>query len=480
MKLKLNIFSAAGLKNEINQSFYNLISEKGRESIINRIQKKIKIWDFISILCAYIGMLSSIIGAENNVSFIFPKEGRDIEKVTIIYNPTQTIVTVNRFIVSFTTFILLICLIIRYRYYLILEKYKINIKFDETLFSTGLWKFLLIEIVLNMVHTPPYIDAYVEVYPMSGNLPAKLNIDFIFTIFLIIARFYHYLKFIGIHSEWSCHRVEKICLKCKTPVNFLFCLKSEFKNKPFTLVLVTWAFAIFVFGYALRGIEMIFMPGGNGLDWSYFWNGMWCMVITMATVGFGDYYPISILGRILVVICGFLGTFLVSLLVSALSLTVEFNPQEQNAYDSINEVNFEFEYGETAVIVLQRALRYHWHVKSATDDYFERDINFRRTKSQLYILIRDILQSFRKLKRKKEDTTNSIKIYQSLNKIEAYISVELVKIKEQLSTLEIVRKMLEEFLNNQMIIKDKAYNLYRKVENIHNLKEEIKSNYNLA
>jgi hypothetical protein len=469
------IFNQSFLKNEINQSLYNLIPEKGRESIINRIKKKIKICDLITLICAYVGMLCAIIGAENNVIFNFPNQGRVIEKVTIIYDPYQTIVTVNRFIVSITTLIVLVCLCIHYSYYLILEKYKANIKFDENLISSGLWKFLIIEIILNIVHTPPYIDGFVVIYPVSGKNPAKLNIDFIFTIFLIIARFYHYLKFIGIHSEWSSYKVEKICLKCKTPDNFLFSLKSEFKNNPFSLVLVTWAFAIFAFGYALRGIEMIFMPGGNGLDWSYFWNGMWCMVITMATVGFGDYYPISILGRMLVVKCGFLGTFLISLMVSALSLTVEFNPQEQKAYDSINQVNFEFEYGETAVTVLQRALRYHWHVKSATDDYLERDVSFRRNKSGLYILLRDRIQTFRKLKMKKDDTTNSIKIYHSLNKIESYISVELVKIKEQLSSLETVRKMLEEYSNNQKIIKDKTYVLYRKVENIHHLKEEIKA-----
>ena len=94
----------------------------------------------------------------------------------------------------------------------------------------------------------------------------------------------------------------------------------------------------------------------------------------MTTVGFGDYYPVSTLGRILAVVSGFAGTFLVSLMVSALSLTVEFNLQEQKAYDSIKNVNFELDYGRTAVTVLQRSMRYYWHVKAATDDSYRKSL----------------------------------------------------------------------------------------------------------
>jgi len=87
----------------------------------------------------------------------------------------------------------------------------------------------------------------------------------------------------------------------------------------------------FSFGYALRAAELPYMHVSNQ-DWTYIWNGMWCILITMTTVGYGDFYPMTYLGRVIGVTACFLGTFLISLAIVSLTISLEFEPLQARAY----------------------------------------------------------------------------------------------------------------------------------------------------
>ena len=53
---------------------------------------------------------------------------------------------------------------------------------------------------------------------------------------------------------------------------------------------------------------------------------MWCTIITMATVGYGDFYPATHLGRCIGVIACLWGNFIVSIMVVSLTFSSEFTP----------------------------------------------------------------------------------------------------------------------------------------------------------
>lgn len=46
-----------------------------------------------------------------------------------------------------------------------------------------------------------------------------------------------------------------------------------------------------------------------------FYNSMWCVVISMTTVGFGDFYPVTIYGRLIIMIAVFFGVLVLALLL---------------------------------------------------------------------------------------------------------------------------------------------------------------------
>lgn len=464
--------SRSELKDKINGGLFIFFGEKYRDARIDKYLRYLKINDIVMIINVFIGYLCAVIAAENNVQFNFPNP-RDprIADISLSFDYNSTAVTVNRAIVTATTVLLIICLIINYILILKIDKYKLDIRYDSNLISSGYYKFLSLELLLNIVHTPPLVNGFVEVTQRNGS-QAKVNIDYILTICLLFGRSYQILKFIALNSSWYDHKIEKICLACNTPLNFMFSLKAEFKQNPFRLVLTTMGVSIFIFGYSVRSIEMFFMGGSNTLDWRYFWNGMWCVIITMSTVGFGDFYPISTLGRTIIVIACFWGTFLISLMVAALSLTVEFNSQEETSYQSIKEAHFELEYGTLATKLIQRAVRYYWHVRTAADEIFEKDQTFRRKKSRLFSKLKIILQQFRRLRKNKDENFQSMIISMSLNKIDNNITVEVDKIKEQIVILERARNMLEEYNLNQKIIKQKSIALFTELEEMNSFREK--------
>lgn len=60
-------------------------------------------------------------------------------------------------------------------------------------------------------------------------------------------------------------------------------------------------------------------------DISSFENALWLTIITMTTVGYGDFYPRTIFGRIIDVILVVWGTFIVSLMVVVLTNTLNMD-----------------------------------------------------------------------------------------------------------------------------------------------------------
>jgi len=64
---------------------------------------------------------------------------------------------------------------------------------------------------------------------------------------------------------------------------------------------------------------MLKLSEENNPNFSNYGNVIWCIIITMGTVGYGDYYPTSYLGRIIAFIAAISGIILSSLLILTLS-----------------------------------------------------------------------------------------------------------------------------------------------------------------
>lgn len=113
--------------------------------------------------------------------------------------------------------------------------------------------------------------------------------------------------------------------------NYMFAIKSLMKAKPYTVLVIALLVSVAQQGYCLRIFERPFSKA-SGQDFSLMSNTIWNVLVTMTTVGYGDYFPKTNMGRIIGLIIAFWGVFIVSLFVVSLSNMFEFDTGEMKAF----------------------------------------------------------------------------------------------------------------------------------------------------
>jgi voltage-gated potassium channel len=109
------------------------------------------------------------------------------------------------------------------------------------------------------------------------------------------------------------------------------------KERPYIMICFTMVILIFTFGFAIRSAELPLMEmTDEDHNWKYLWNGMWNIIVTITMVGYGDFFPITHIGRVIGLIAAILGNLLIAVMVVSLTFTSEFSPQQRKAYELIN------------------------------------------------------------------------------------------------------------------------------------------------
>jgi hypothetical protein len=337
----------------------------------------------------------------------------------VLTNAT-TLVQILRGIATISTICLLICIYLHYRNRLAFLIFKQNIDRGSTLFSSNLLWSLLIELLLCAIHVPPFLDDFKVHFSDSIGGLIEIDVDLLLSCFIPL-RIYLFIKYYTFYSSWGDDRALMGCSECNVSGGLTFAIKAELKEKPYTTVGILMVISIFVFGYILRNVEVCFMkdiPYDKFQDWRFIWNGFWCIIITILTVGYGDYYPRTSLGRVIAVVACLWGTFLVSMMVVSLTLSVDFSSQEEQAYVEIKK---EIEYNELkklAVLMIKKLnkLRNRCSIEGGFEDSPIAKAKFDKSLKDYNLT----LKQFRKLRKsilKKENESSNETILHQLNVI---------------------------------------------------------------
>lgn len=229
-----------------------------------------------------------------------------------------------------------VCFLQYFHYSILLKIQKILKLKDkrETIRTSGFLKYLIFECVFNCLICPPFIDVYVEIDQLKGKI--LLSLDTV-CFFFCLLRFYNVLKVPEQYSIWTTEESTKICKKYKFTPDTSFLVRAELAKRPYFAVFSSLFITLVLFGLGVRMFETTYVAEDGTVD-EFFWqfvNTFWFIIVTMVTVGYGDGYPKTHMGRFVALWVGVVGTLLVSLMLVALGSTTQLSNGEKRVFSKV-------------------------------------------------------------------------------------------------------------------------------------------------
>ena len=192
--------------------------------------------------------------------------------------------------------------------------------------NLSLFPKFLFHTTVNAICWPPMFD---QVFIIN-----QLNIEVIYTFDSIISvisilRLWYLFVLMKHFSKWMSQKSIRLYKAFGIKADYIFAIKAYLKFNSFTFIFITMLLSTAVFGVVLRQFEK--NTGSDRNNFNYIWNAFWVIIISMTTVGYGDMYPITHLGRLTTLIAIVVGAFILTFLVSALNTALELTPKEKIA-----------------------------------------------------------------------------------------------------------------------------------------------------
>jgi len=237
--------------------------------------------------------------------------------------PTDTTDTL-KWMVTCTTALTIWLLFVYYQDELTLGKAKQKYESVETLFSTFLAYPMLFEMFLMCLHPMPLVHGEFEIKLAHLEDPHIYTWDSVFSIFVLLRLYLLYRAMHYFLGDETSPDARMLATLNHVPMGPFFTFKHLMHTHPFTVIGTLACLLWIVFSYAIRIAER-----PNNVDFEHYFSSLWCIAITMTTVGYGDMTPESHAGRMVAVASVAFGTCLVALLVAAVHQSMQFTNNEE-------------------------------------------------------------------------------------------------------------------------------------------------------
>ena len=274
-----------------------------------------------------------------------------------------------------------ITLIIKYNLQLYIAQIDKIISEYDNLFTSRLIIWLLLECLISIICFPPHLN--IVYCGIRINIVYAYSLNRIF-LPLNALKLYNVFRLIMLFSRYNTRVSQTICQSYKTVSGISFVIKSEINNKKIPIITFTIIFiCIFVTG-VIRDFECLsfdkntFLEGKKGLnDLQNYLNNLWLILITFTNVGYGDEYPRTFFGRIIIFLVSFLGLLGLGIIIATLCEKLEFDQNEKKAYLRLKKIfdpeNVEHKAGN----VIKTLLHMGRNIKLKGDVGIERSANLR-------------------------------------------------------------------------------------------------------
>lgn len=164
----------------------------------------------------------------------------------------------------------------------------------------------------------PYWDMIIDINALNTSKTAPVPVYYLLSDFILAFMFVrtiflaraviNYSIFMDIYSK-------RLCKSYGFTANVRFSFKCFVRSSPGSTVAIILACSVLILAYLMRIAELPYGVTAGNITWVAYFDSIWCVIITMATVGYGDISPVTVFGRIVAIAAAIWGTFLISLLI---------------------------------------------------------------------------------------------------------------------------------------------------------------------
>ena len=216
--------------------------------------------------------------------------------------------------------------------------------------------------LISFAFTPiPWVDNFITFSDPVG--PVMYSVDSIIMIFMLsrVALFFprYFIETSGLRNE----KTRLVGMLNNVDVNGSFIMK-HLLNSSLSTLLSCIALVALSLAYAL----MLAERGAAGqTDLDQYENAIWCIIITMTTVGYGDVYPKTQVGRLVSIMAAFSAVVLVALSVNAVTERLQLKRNEGKVLDFIFDLKESAKLRLSMSEVIQSAWRSYLSLKGKRD-----------------------------------------------------------------------------------------------------------------
>jgi potassium intermediate/small conductance calcium-activated channel subfamily N protein 2 len=162
---------------------------------------------------------------------------------------------------------------------------------------------------------------------------------------------------------------------------YIFSFKCLLISKTLQTLIFITILTCLTFAYMLKIIEgPVFLISNtnnknnnknNDNNYMFYFNCFWNVLVTMTTVGYGDYFPKSILGRFIIFIVTLFGTIIMALNINYFQSIIHLNDNDKHTLNLIQRLEFKDNIGNLAVSYFKNNYMYVIQKRK----YFRGEIN---------------------------------------------------------------------------------------------------------
>ena len=281
------------------------------------------------------------------------------------------------------------------------------------------WEYVggdtLTSIILNLISPYPYLEYQINVTQQRGRSDVTVCY-FISEVFYAIM----YVRFIILalavfnFGKFRDSFSLRYCDKYRVPYSATFSLKCYTNEQPFLIVFGLLVIpSILMFGMIMRIFERPF-AGYAPVDYEFAGNSFWNAIIVMTTVGYGDIFPSTLMGRISNAFCAFVGGIILPMAFVTVGSILQLKDNEQEAARSIR-------LSTSAAEAIVAALHFNVYMSKEhynDDNYSEsanKNMSITKQNFPLYKIMREKAMIFRNNRLDMPpDTANVISVYNNM------------------------------------------------------------------